>query len=159
MITWFTALLMVVKTVRHRAKASFRFRARRRSRQGGNSRCGWSIGRTGLLHTMQSFVKITLNAHVLCRISHIGSTPLKPSLAITKRTNLKLLEESAADDTVPTSVEEGVTQPTSDDNCQDSRADSFQSVSVQTLVRCFQDIDIQAISIKASSLGNALFIF
>ncbi|XP_076329446.1 uncharacterized protein LOC143235301 [Tachypleus tridentatus] len=50
-----------------------------------------------------------------------------------KKTNLKLLEESAADDTVLTSVEEVVIQPTPDDDCQDSRADSFQSVSVQTL--------------------------
>ncbi|XP_076317209.1 uncharacterized protein LOC143229174 [Tachypleus tridentatus] len=46
-----------------------------------------------------------------------GSTPLKPSLTITKRTNLKLLEESAADDIVPTSVEEVVIQPTPDDDC------------------------------------------
>ncbi|XP_076353688.1 uncharacterized protein LOC143248803 [Tachypleus tridentatus] len=87
------------KTVRHRAKASFRFRARRRNRQGGDSGCGWSIGRTGLLHTMQSFVKITLNAHVLCRLrtdlslQRTGSTTLKPSLAITKRTNLKVFRE------------------------------------------------------------------
>ncbi|XP_076364050.1 uncharacterized protein LOC143253686 [Tachypleus tridentatus] len=62
-----------------------------------------------------------------------GSTPLKPSLAITKRTNLKHLEESAADDTVPTSVEEVVIHPTRDDDCKVSRTDSFQSVSVQTL--------------------------
>ncbi|XP_076325864.1 uncharacterized protein LOC143233479 [Tachypleus tridentatus] len=98
------------------------------------------MGRTGLIHTMKSFVKITLNAHVLCRIplfwipwisfkpgrlrlkktsavdrivptifplvelrtdlslQGTGSTPLKPFLPITKRINLKLLEESAADD-------------------------------------------------------------
>ncbi|XP_076314604.1 uncharacterized protein LOC143226930 [Tachypleus tridentatus] len=41
--------------------------------------------------------------------------------------------KSAADDRVPNSVEEVVIQPTPDDDCQDSRADSFQSVSVQTL--------------------------
>ncbi|XP_076372251.1 uncharacterized protein LOC143257444 isoform X2 [Tachypleus tridentatus] len=34
---------------------------------------------------------------------------------------------------MPTSVEEVVIQPTPDDACQDSKADSFQSVSVQTL--------------------------
>ncbi|XP_076365855.1 uncharacterized protein LOC143254587 [Tachypleus tridentatus] len=67
-------------------------------------------------------------------LQRTGYTPLKPSLAITKRTNLKLLEDDAADDTMPTSVEEDVIQPTHDDDCHDTRADSFQSVSVQTLV-------------------------
>ncbi|XP_076348330.1 uncharacterized protein LOC143245930 [Tachypleus tridentatus] len=58
-------------------------------------------------------VELRTDLSLLCT----GFTPLKPSLAITKRTNLKLLEESAADDIVPTSVEEVVIQPTFRGKC------------------------------------------